>query len=329
MGNNAESRAPDSVSVVIAAYNCADYIAQTLRSVLAQDPAPLEVIVVDDGSTDRTREVAASFPSDRVILLSRSNSGGPSAPRNAGIERARGRYIAFIDADDVMLPGKLAGALRLFEREPALGFVFGDFVKFDAVRGEHPGTFLEGYRHFAALRKRKAGDAGFVIAAGDAYDCLLSENFVGTSGVVVPKEVLRRVGVFDETLKAGEDFDLWLRIASAYDIGFVDAVGHRYRVRGDGIMGGGDGKTLPDAIRVIRKQQERSLPAATRRKLRGNLAHHLWELGYHHQLRGESALARRFYALSLREGLFRLPCKGILTTLLPARAVSALKRLIG
>jgi glycosyltransferase involved in cell wall biosynthesis len=317
------------VTVVIPTYNCAQYIGETLESVLNQDYPRLEVVVVDDGSTDNTQDVVRAFDPKRVTYLHQANSGGPAKPRNRAIQEARGRYIALIDSDDIMLPGKIKRAVAMLSHEPQLGLVFTDFVKIDEVHGQYPGAFLDTYEYFRKLPKKQVAESQYVIRADSAYDGLISENYIGLSSVVMPKEVFSRIGIFDESLSGPEDFDMWLRITSAYDIGFIDMIGHRYRVRPESITSRGSGKLIPHKIRLLQKQLGRSLPDATRKKVRKYLACQLWELGYYHQLSEETTLARRYYALSIREGRFWLPCKGLLTTLLGTNLLRTLKKLRG
>lgn len=317
------------VSVVIPTYNCGDWIGETLESVVNQDYPKLEVIVVDDGSTDKTKEVVAAFNSDRVRYVYQSNSGGASSPRNTGIQHARGPYIAFIDADDVMLPGKIERAVQLLDRDPSLGLVFANFVVFDELNGQRPGSFLDTYKYFGNLPKKQVGDSQYVIKAGAAYDGLIVENYIGTSGVVVPKRVLAKVGPFDEQLKGPEDFEMWLRIAYAYDIGFIDMIGHRYRVRLDGLTGTGDANLVPQGIRIMQKQLSKHLPASTRKRVHSQLARKYFALGYCHQLSEEMTLARRYYVRSLGEAHYWLSWKGLLSTILGARVVRALKKVRG
>lgn len=323
------SSEPALVSVVIPAYNCANYIAETLKSVIEQDYPMVEVIVVDDGSTDRTRDVVASVKSERVRYVYQQNSGGPSGPRNTGIQHAQGKYVAFLDSDDIMLPGKLQRAVDLLNREPHLGLVFADFVKFDEVNGQHAGAFLDTYEHFRRTPKRPAGDSQYVIKADAAYDALIVENYIGTSGVVAPKAVLIDVGPFDLRLRGPEDYDLWLRIAYAYDIGFIDMIGHRYRVRPDGITGLGDAKLVPHSIQVMQKQLNRPLPSSTRRNIRKKLAMQFFALGYCHQMAEEMTVARQHYLLSLKEANYWLSWKGLFMTFLGGGAIRRLKQLRG
>lgn len=320
---------PALVSVVIPAYNCASYIAETLDSVIRQNHPKLEVIVVDDGSTDHTKDVVASVKSDRVKYVYQQNSGGPSGPRNTGIRLAQGKYVAFLDSDDIMLPGKIQCAVDLLNRQPNLGLVFADFVKFDEVNGQHAGAFLDTYEYFKRAPKRSVGASQYVLSAKAAYDALIVENYIGTSGVVAPKTVLAAVGPFDVRLRGPEDYDLWLRIAYAYDIGFIDMIGHRYRVRLDGITGLGDAKLVPHSIQVMQKQLNRPLPFSTRRKVHRKLAMQFFALGYCHQMAEEMKAARQHYLLSLKEANYWLSWKGLFMTFLGGGTIRRLKQLRG
>ena len=113
---------PLSVSAIIPAYNARDYLAEAIGSVLWQRHRPVEIIVVDDGSTDGTSEVAASFPEVRLV---RQPNGGPAATRNRGLSLAEGRIIAFLDADDLWTDDKLAVQLPHFEANPRTDIVLG------------------------------------------------------------------------------------------------------------------------------------------------------------------------------------------------------------
>jgi glycosyltransferase involved in cell wall biosynthesis len=218
------------VSVIIPAYNAGRYIAETLDSVLSQSYADLEVIVVDDGSTDNTRAIVEGY-GPRVVYVHQENSGAPARPRNVGIARAKGRYISFFDSDDVMMPGKLALSVAFAERHPELGLVFTNFVQF-TEEGDLPGLHLDRYTNFRSLPKTKLEENGFRLDPAVAFESLFFGNYIGTSSVLVPANVLKEVGGFDEEVSPGglEDRDMWFRIARRYPFGFLDIVGHRYRI---------------------------------------------------------------------------------------------------
>lgn len=203
-----------TVSAVIPAYDHARYLAQAIDSALGQTLPPVDVIVVDDGSTDDTPQVLARYR-DRVRIVRQQNRG-VSAARNAGAALARGRLLAFLDADDVWLPGKLAAQAARFAADPALGLVHCAVEEIDA----------DG----RALRTRTDGMEGRV-----AEEMLLFRRPVilgGGSGAVVTRAWFDELGGFDEALGTSADWDLHHRIARRAAVGFVPTVLLRYRVHG-------------------------------------------------------------------------------------------------
>ena len=195
------------VSVIVPAYNRAKTIGSAIESVFAQGYAPIEIIVVDDGSTDATSEVVAGY-GERVGYLALEHSGSPAFVRNAGIRASRGEFVAFLDSDDLWLPGKLEQQMRFFEQEPEVGMVCGKYVQFEEESGPD-------------------SEVQFPEAGGFAE--LFSANFVGTLTVVIRRSCLDAVGVFDERLLIAEDYELWLRVASQYEIRMLGEVVARYR----------------------------------------------------------------------------------------------------
>ncbi len=191
------------VSVVIPAYNAAAWIGEALQSVLAQQGAEIEIIVVDDGSQDETAAIAATYPG--VTCIRQPNAGQATA-RNAGIRAARGEFIAFLDADDVWLPGKLQAQLDLLQSR-GLAWAYSDSLFFDARDGRDMRTFGE----FARQQE------------GDILVPLFIGNFIGTPNVIAHHRVFAQVGLFDESplLRLAEDWDMWLRIATHYPVGLV------------------------------------------------------------------------------------------------------------
>lgn len=195
------------VSVVIPAFNAALHLAETLRSVLAQSSPPGEVIVVDDGSTDATTEIAHSFGA-RVLSVA---NAGPSAARNAGTKAATGEYIAFLDADDVWVPEKLAtqfGALRAFRR-PA--FSFTDFRMFDDAGLRRCRSELTRRSAFRKSAGKIRGRSQIVMAANEKIP-VLYDSYIMPSSVLVRRADALAVGGFDESLRVAEDFEFCLRL---------------------------------------------------------------------------------------------------------------------
>jgi len=186
-----------SLSLVIAAYNHGRYLSGTLDSALGQT-CPTEVIVVDDGSTDDTPAVLERF-AGRVRVHRQANRG-LSAARNVGLELASGRYIAFLDADDVIAPTKLASQAAVLDADPEVGWVYCDVLIDDEVTGE---------RRLASERFRYQGRR----LDGWLFPELVRGNFIPVMSPLVRREALAAAGWFDASLTPMEDWDLWLRLS--------------------------------------------------------------------------------------------------------------------
>lgn len=186
------------------AYNAAATVGAAVRSALSQTLAALEVIVVDDGSTDATAEVAGQTGDSRVRVLSQSNRGLPAA-RNAGIGIARGVYVAFLDSDDLWLPSYLELTTRALEADPGAGFAYTDAYAFDPASGK--------VRRRTAMERMRPPIPPPRDAATFLLE-LLKRNFIFVS-TTVRRSVLASVGGFDETRTSVEDYELWLRIVLA------------------------------------------------------------------------------------------------------------------
>jgi glycosyltransferase involved in cell wall biosynthesis len=205
------ARPAPTVSVVIPAWNAAGYLGEAIESILAQTIQPLEVIVVDDGSTDETPLVAQG-QGDRVRCL-RVPHGGPARARNAGIRAARGSHIAFLDADDTWLPDKLERQLGLLNCDPELALVYSAISLFD-----EEGTWLQDV------------PCQPLCAGRGASSYLRIKNSIQVSTVVAPRAALFEVGLYDPELPACENWDLWIRLTQHGAAAFVDAPLVRYRI---------------------------------------------------------------------------------------------------
>jgi hypothetical protein len=226
-----------------------------------------------------------------------------------------------------MLPGKLAAAVAFLEQHPHVGLVFTNFTTCDENGVQFPGTFLDNYEWFRKQPKIKTGEAQFIIERNVAYEGLIHENYMGTSGVVLPKAVLGRIGEFDESLSGPEDLDMWLRVTRHYDVGYLSRIGHQYRKRRSGITGRGTKFLAPQAIRVMRKQLELDLSASAYKRARWIISRVFFEIGYHHQLSGNVKEARRNYWQSLRETYYWPSVKGLVLCLFGRTGVAVLMSL--
>ena len=272
------------ISVVIPCYNAAAFIARTLDSILAQEYESLEIVLVDDGSTDGT--VAALAPyRDRIRYFGIPNSGGPSRPRNVGLQHATGELIAFFDADDLMRPGKLDAAAQAFLDHPGIDFLFTNFARCDENDVTTVTDYLADYQEFRTRLAPVAGTRLGLLSGRDTYRSLLRANFIGTSSVVCRASVFAAIGGFDETMPNSEDLDLWRRIARAgHTFAYLDEVGHAYRLRAGSVSRGGS-RMYPAWIEGSERQIPYCDDPVDREYLAGKI-HGLW-LGYGYALRVE------------------------------------------
>jgi GT2 family glycosyltransferase len=204
------------ISVIIPAYNAGAYIARAIDSVLAQTYQDFEIIVIDDGSTDNTRERVAAY-SNRVTYLYQPNSER-SAARNRGLRAASGDFFAFLDADDQWLPERLAKELALFDRYPGLGLVYA-YAKVMDDHGGPYGTIGTAFPTEQAANFR-------------AFEGLLLGKYLPIPTVLIRQQCLDTAGLFDEGVSISEDWDLWLRVAVDWPMGFVPEPLAIYHVHG-------------------------------------------------------------------------------------------------
>ncbi len=188
------------VSVIIPTYNRKHYITKALDSVFEQTYKNFEILVVDDGSTDNTREYLQKYGT-RIQYLYQQNHGISHA-RNTGIRNSQGDYIALLDSDDYWLPEKLERQINLFQEHPEYGLIASCCA---SIRLD--GSFRD---------KNRPGKSGWIL------EDLFKANFIRTSSAIIKRECFDTVGLFDEKLKECEEYDLWLRIAAQYPIGFIN-----------------------------------------------------------------------------------------------------------
>ncbi len=234
------------VSVVIPTYNRALHLGAAIESALGQTYRPLEVIVVDDGSTDGTADVVATFGSD-VRYLHQPN-GGVAAARNLGLRHARGEFIAFLDSDDRWQPWKLAAQVELLRKRPDIGMVWTDMTAVDGHgRVLHPRylrrmysayDFIDMTRAFPVVERMGSlcpGAPGNLadqpVHIGRIYQYMWIGNLVHTSTVVLRREWAQRVGGFDEEMRpAGEDYLYFFETTACGPVALIDTPSTLYRV---------------------------------------------------------------------------------------------------
>lgn len=189
------------VSVIIPTYNRAHVLREAIDSVLSQKYSDLELLVVDDGSTDHTKEVASSYTSKLAYIYQEHK--GVSAARNRGIKQAQGNYLSFLDSDDLWLPDKLSTQMRFMEDHPEIHICYTEEI-----------WIRKGVRVNPMKKHRKY--------SGMIFEHCLPLCIVSPSSVLIARSLLEEIGVFDEELKVCEDYDLWLRISARYPIYLLD-----------------------------------------------------------------------------------------------------------
>lgn len=217
------------VSVVIPVYNAASHLRETLESIFRQTYPAIEIVAVDDGSSDNSVEILLGY-GNRVRLVQQPNSG-PAVARNRGVAEASGEWIAFLDADDLWEPRKIEIQLKALN---GCNWSYTDSV--------FMGGANDGKRDSELNEK----------LSGDVLDELICCNFIGTSSVLVRRDIFMEMNGFDPTLRSIQDWDLWMRIASQNPIAYINEPLVRYRVHATSTSRS-TRKTLPNHLRVIDK----------------------------------------------------------------------------
>jgi glycosyltransferase involved in cell wall biosynthesis len=247
------------VSVVMAAYNNGQFIREAADSVLAQDYPALELIIVNDGSQDDTREVLTAYDDDARVTVIHQENAGQTVAKNNGLKAARGDLIGFCDADNLWLPGKLARQVPALLARPEVGVVYGEI---DLIDGE--GRPLP-----PDTRPRHSGR----ITAP-----LLLDNFVTFNTTLVRGEILRALGGFDERLRMGIDYELWLRISVDHEFLYQPESAVGYRIWG-GQMSHRTGERMENFFRLLENFLDQHPGVVTRSQASRAWAHGLTTRG--------------------------------------------------
>lgn len=239
--------ATDLVSVVIPTYNRARSIVRAVDSALAQDHPAIEVIVVDDGSTDDTAQrMSARYAGDPRVTYVRQANGGVCTARNAGLARARGEFVAMLDSDDLWLPGKLGLQIATLRRHPELSLVFSDMAAVDpdgnVIHPTYQHQMFDVDRYFPPHEVFSADlrtESGVRYRMGDLSRVMVLGNMMLTSTVVARADRLLRAGTYDQTCHPCEDQDYYFRVCRTGPVAWLDAVTVHYTI------GGADAETAP------------------------------------------------------------------------------------
>jgi glycosyltransferase involved in cell wall biosynthesis len=304
----------ETVSVVIPAYNCARYLPETIESALSQTLPPLEVIVIDDGSTDDTAEVLARY--EGRIRYAHQRNMGISAARNAGIRLARGTLIAFLDADDIWLPSMLAQECDALSRTGA-GVAHAGFYNWDSTTDEK----------FPPARDNSLFD-------GYCYRKFFwNETGDPASAYMVRRSCFDAVGLFDEAIPGGccEDLEMWTRLARRFPFTYINAPLVLRRQHASNITR--NSERIAEGY-FWAKQRALAADPELRKELgervvRARLAQSAFRAGYEYFEKGDGRIARRYFIQSLRYGRMRTRTLALLgSTYLPHKTRERLRAIV-
>jgi glycosyltransferase involved in cell wall biosynthesis len=298
------------VSVVTSTYNYGRFLAGTIESALGQTAQNVEVIVVDDGSTDDTPQVIRPYLTNPRVRYHRIDHQGVVAAKNLGIRSARGSFVAFLDADDRWLPTKLARQLELFHADPELGVVYARRLLIDEQGYELDGEQPALYR-------------------GMILDRIFQTNFICFSSAVVARRVFDRIGLLEEGTSPSDDYDLWLRVAQRYRFDYVDEPLVCYR------LGHASLSRREARLEVVLRIMRRFLDGHGGREcLPASVIHRAFSDTYCTRALGQREQSRmaalRWYCHALVNAPLWLPAwKGLASLGLPEAARRQLRRLLG
>ena len=196
------------VSVVIPAYNHEKYVGEAIQSVLDQTFQDFELIIINDGSTDNTEAEILKFKDDRIRYYTQENRG-LSPTLNRGIELAQGEFFNFLPSDDVFLPEKLATQLKAFEEPKEIGVVFSYHLVVDGEGKEVKDDPIVDW--FTVPFETKE----------EIFPALFERDFLSAPTALVKMECFKKVGLFDESLKTAQDYDMWMRILKYYELRLI------------------------------------------------------------------------------------------------------------
>ncbi len=286
------------VSVIIPCYNSERFIRQTLESVLSQTFNDLEIIVVDDGSTDSTADIVNSFKDNRIVYHYKANQGLSSA-RNKGISLSQGEYIAFLDHDDIWLPEKLKIQLEVFTANQEAAMVFSDAYITD-LNGKRIKRFFKISPPFK----------------GKVFNKLLSDNFVPILTVMLKRTVFEKTGLFNSNYKIAEDWDFFLRLAKNYSFDYINTPLAEYRVH-DASFSKNAKLALEESLDLMQRYLT-EFNRLNRRIIKNKISELKLQLGSIYFHAGEILTARKQFLDSIRNNSFNFRSYlGICATILP------------
>lgn len=298
------------VSIIIPVCNGEKFMKQTLESVYAQSYKNFEVICVDDGSIDNTGTTIKDFDK-RIIYYYSQNNKGQAAARNTAIGLSHGDLIAFLDADDIWFPDKLKLQIKYLLDHPDVAMVHSNIsivTNGSITTRELP--IIKRHRNFSI------------------FDELYLGNFVNTPTVVLRRECLNILGLFDEGLRRGEDYDLWLRVAANFKIGYQDVVTGIYRMHSDNISRDTIGMNIGvlNVLDKMKKLYPQHVSKIPKEKINNRYLRLSYSIGYEYFCKYDLVNARRYFLNALKFKKMSIPIYiYILSTYLNASMIDRIR----
>jgi len=308
------------VSVIIPTYNCGKFIEQSIESVLNQTYKNIEIIVVDDGSTDDTQVKLLKY--GKNINYIRKKNEGSSKARNIGMGCSKGEYLAFLDSDDLWHPGKLEMQLECFQKVPDIGLVFTDFSRIDMegniVRDRYEqdafvvfqdyglsiDKIFQGKRTYG-IDGAGPGGSQHTLYFGDVFYHLCKGNFILPSTTLFKKECIEKIGLlWNEELQCAQDQYFHLHFAHRFPVAYLDAVTAEYRVGRGGSLSGNKNtpQLIINTIKTIEDIYERDqdLRSGKNKLYRTILGKHYARLAYYYLSELDWVNARKYALISMK-----------------------------
>jgi len=287
------------VSVIIPTHNFGQYVEDAVHSVLQQQVEDLEVIVVDDGSTDDTAERLARITDPR-LRIARLSKVGVGAARNHGLQLARGRFVAFLDSDDRWRPNKLARQLAILDSEPKVGFVFTNFVRFDEGGTYHAQTQFDFVPELATVPSHPTREGGGRVIEGDALAALgpLLQLPCWTQTILIRADAVRGI-IFPPDMRLSQDLCYLLNVYRVARGAFISDPLVEVRRHQANSYRRAEAKILPDIEAVARTLASTREPLH-QLVLRRRLGKAWLAAGYHYFWAGRFPSAFRAYSRALR-----------------------------
>lgn len=276
------------VSIIIPSYNADKYIKEAVDSALAQTYKNIEVIVIDDGSSDKTKKILTPYIISNRIKYFYQKNQGLSAARNTSIKNSQGEYIALLDADDIFLPAKIEKQVNCLENNSQCDVSYCDLYHF---WDEAPDKLLKlNYKYYSGA---------------DVLPRLLEKDFIAPLAVVLRKSVFERFGYFDENLRRSEDLDFFLRLAyGGVQICFLPEILAKLRLRQEGGLQGLKSQPLLKLsnLKVLENLNKKmSEPERLKFKIRDYLAEYRFKAAFAYFLIGDKKEGRKFLIQAIKE----------------------------